>query len=91
MIDLLRLDAPEQLPDEVSSESAAHEELRKSPFLALRKVRCRVENRRLALSGTVPSFYLKQVAQSLLLDRFGDELEVDNQLRVTASPPAGHN
>lgn len=84
MIDLLRMDAPEQHPDELSSECAAHEELRKSSFLALRKIRCRVVNRRLALSGQVSSFYLKQMAQSLLLDRFGTELEVDNQLEVTA-------
>ncbi|HTN02647.1 hypothetical protein [Planctellipticum variicoloris] len=83
-IQLLRVDATEQHPDEISSESAAREELWKSSFPALRKVRCRVVDRRLALSGQVPSFYLKQMAQSLLLDRFGTELEVDNQLEVTA-------
>lgn len=91
MMDMVRLDAPERLADELSSESAAHEELRKSPFLALRKVRCRIVNRRLALSGTVPSFYLKQMAQSLLLDRFGDEWEVDNQLSVASSTLSGKN
>lgn len=84
MIPRVRIDGPEQHPDELSSESAAHEELWNSSFPALRKVRCRVVNRRLALSGTVSSFYLKQMAQSLLLDRFGTELDVDNQLEVTA-------
>lgn len=88
MIQRLRVDSPEQHPDELSSESAAHEELRKSSYPALRKVRCRVVNRRLAISGQVSSFYLKQMAQSLLLDRFGAELVVDNQLEVTVHSPS---
>jgi hypothetical protein len=57
-------------------------ELRTSPYRELRRVACRLEGVRLILTGTVSSFYLKQLAQGLLFRRFGDGLPIINHLEV---------
>lgn len=85
MTSLLRIDA---IHRELPAECAAHVELWNSSFSALRRVRCRVRDRRLALSGSVPSYYVKQVAQSLLMERFGDEYIVENRLEVASQTPS---
>jgi osmotically-inducible protein OsmY len=46
---------------------AVVERLRSSGYLLLRAVRCDVTDGVVTLSGDVPSFHLKQVAQAVLL------------------------
>jgi len=63
-------------------EQAARAELRASSYTALRHVRCCVSDGRIVLCGTVPSFYLKQMAQCLLHRQLGGELQIANRLEV---------
>jgi hypothetical protein len=63
-------------------ERAVRAVLRDSPYTLLRRVHCYVIDCRIVLCGTVPSYYLKQVAQCLLLKRFGAEFRVENRLKV---------
>lgn len=58
------------------------ESLREAAYAELRRVRCRSEEDRLVLEGTVTSFYLKQLAQSILLHQWGNEIPVDNRVEV---------
>lgn len=57
-------------------------EFENSVYPELRRICCCVSDDRIVLSGTVPSFYLKQMAQCLLFRRFGGRRQVDNQLKV---------
>jgi hypothetical protein len=60
----------------------AQQRLRESPYLALRKVNCRFHEGVLLLTGEVPTYYTKQVAQTLVkgLDHV---VVIDNRLIVT--------
>jgi hypothetical protein len=71
-----------------TDERTAQDVLQGSSHLELRGVECRVNEDRLELHGEVPSFYLKQLAQSLLMHRLGELRRVDNQLTVTRRPEA---
>lgn len=62
--------------------AAAQAALRASSYAALRRVCCCVRDGRIVLCGTVPSYYLKQMAQCLLLRRLGAEFQLDNHLQV---------
>jgi osmotically-inducible protein OsmY len=55
--------------------------LKASGYLLLRKVRCDVAGGVVTLSGSVPSFHLKQVAQAVLL-KVKSVQEVRNLLKV---------
>ena len=66
---------------EESVSRAAESRLRDSSHLFLRHVRCGYDQGRLQLDGIVPSFYLKQLAQSLVQDVQGVE-RIDNRLTV---------
>jgi len=57
-------------------------ELLKSPYSAIRAVACRSQDDVLILSGRVPSYYFKQVAQRLAMDAIGGLATIDNQLQV---------
>lgn len=60
----------------------AQQRLRTSPYAALRKVHCQFHNGVLILTGEVPTFYTKQVAQEAL--RSLDQVQrVDNRLAVS--------
>lgn len=59
----------------------AKERLAASGFLALRRVRCDFTAGCLTLGGQVPSFYLKQMAQTLVREMPG-VARVDNRLEV---------
>lgn len=75
----------EQLPRGARNQSWSDEAksvFRDSPYYELRQVICRVEGGRCVQSGTVRSFYLKQLAQCLLLNQAERTLPLDNQLRV---------
>ena len=67
---------------------AAEGRLGASSHLFLRHVECRLEEGVLCLEGKVPTFYLKQAAQSLLkslegVDRVVNRLEVVNSYGVS--------
>jgi BON domain len=63
-------------------EALVRAELRQSPYGAIRTVACQMNGGVLTLSGSVPSYYLKQVAQRLALNVLRDAGEIVNQLRV---------
>ncbi len=55
--------------------------LRESPYRQLRNVRCEFRDDILILHGELPSFHLKQIAQSVV-QSLKDEIEVDNRIEV---------
>ncbi|MEQ8849315.1 BON domain-containing protein [Botrimarina sp.] len=71
----------------------AEHRLGASSHLFLRHVECRLEDDALCLTGKVPSFYLKQTAQSLVqsvdgVERVVNRLEVVNPYGVSSEPAA---
>lgn len=48
----------------------------------LSQVDCAVSEGELQLRGAVPSYYTKQLAQSIIMKRYGRSLKVDNGLVV---------
>ncbi len=69
----------------------AEDRLGASSHLFLRHVECHLEEGTLCLEGKVPSFYLKQTAQSLLqsldgVERIVNRLEVVNPYGVSSEP-----
>jgi osmotically-inducible protein OsmY len=65
---------------------AVLERLRSSGYLLLRRVRCEVRGGVVTLSGDLPSFHLKQLAQALLT-KIGSVRQVRNLVEVR--PTAG--
>lgn len=61
--------------------AVAERRLEDSGYRVLRQVRCRFEAGTLTLSGRVPSFYMKQVAQTLVMTLHNVQC-VDNRLDV---------
>ena len=59
--------------------------LRETGYAGLQRVHCRVEDGIIELSGDVPSFYFKQLAQELLL-ALKHVQGVENHLCVRCSP-----
>ena len=51
--------------------SALQQQLQGSPYWSVRQLSCDMEQDRVVLRGTVPCFYLKQVAQALALKTVG--------------------
>jgi osmotically-inducible protein OsmY len=66
-------------PDPISER--AHARLRQAPYLELRHVECIWEENILKLRGHVSSYYLRQIAQTLVQGLDGVEA-IDNQLDV---------
>lgn len=62
--------------------SAAAGRLRESPYPTLRNISCQFVNGVLTLRGTVPTFYLKQIAQTVVLN-LPQVSRVDNRIEVT--------
>lgn len=62
-------------------ESQAQTLLRASPFLPLRKLTCEYHEGVLTLRGKVPTFYLKQLAQTRMQELLRVE-EINNQVEV---------
>ncbi len=61
----------------------AQQRLQASPYAALRTVKCQLHEGVLVLTGVVPTFYTKQIAQELLHTL--DQVErIDNRLVVTS-------
>ncbi len=59
----------------------AQAKLTASPYLALRTLTCDSHEGVLAIRGRVPTFYLKQMAQTAVRDVPGVE-EINNQIQV---------
>ena len=70
---------------EAAMATAALARLRQSPYVPLRNVSCSFFEGVLTLGGRVPSYYLKQIAQSLMSD-LPAVREIRNELRVCPSP-----
>ena len=61
---------------------SAQQRLRDCPYTQLRRVQCRFHEGVLVLSGELPTFYLKQIAQTLVHGL--DQVDViDNRIRVS--------
>jgi len=73
--------SPRRLVDE-----AAEARLHRSKYIELRAISCEFDEGVLTLRGRVPSYYLKQMAQSLV-DGIPGVAELDNQLEVGGLRP----
>ena len=62
--------------------------LRRSVYPEIRRVTCEFHEGMLFLRGRVSSYYLKQVAQAVVL-KMGSFEELNNQLEVLTPSPAG--
>lgn len=56
--------------------------LRNAAYPEVRQLSCEFQERKVVLQGRVSSYYLKQVAQNLILDGLRNSIEVENQLAV---------
>ncbi len=64
----------------------AEAQLRSSPYLPLRKLRCEYNEGVLTIRGQVPTFYLKQLAQTRIRQVPGVE-EINNRVEVAWPRP----
>ena len=69
------------------SEKTAEERLRHSEYFELRNISCDFQEEVLTIRGRVPSYHLKQLAQSLLCEIAGI-LKLNNQLEVVPARDA---
>ncbi len=76
---------PALLREKEIVERLAASRLRRSPYPEVRRVACEFYEGMLRLRGRIPSYYLKQVAQTVVLGMIGVD-EVDNQLEVVTPP-----
>jgi osmotically-inducible protein OsmY len=77
-------------PSWADIRQAAESRLHAGGYAPLRDVRCDFECGVLRLRGRLPSQYLKQVAQALVVDLDGVST-VENQITVVASNPGGRS
>ncbi len=63
-------------------ESLIRADLRKSSYDEVGRVTCTLNERVLTLTGRVSSYYLKQIAQRIALDRLDGTATVVNELHV---------
>jgi osmotically-inducible protein OsmY len=75
---------PAQRREEVV-EACAAAQLRRSGYSEIRHVTCRFHEGILCLRGRVSSYYLKQIAQTIVLE-LENVRETNNQLEVIAPP-----
>jgi hypothetical protein len=64
-------------PESVRAEKALHN----APYLPLRNVTCRIADGSLELHGRLPSYYLKQVAQTVVISATR-VLPISNRIEV---------
>lgn len=65
-------------------EVVAQDELRRSRYWAVRHASCQLQDGVLTIHGRVPSYYLKQIAQNLLLHRIEAHVAIENRLEVVS-------
>jgi hypothetical protein len=63
-------------------ERAVQSALGRSQYLSLRLLSCEVSKGRLILKGVVPSYCLKQMAQTLVRKLLPEEHSIDNQMEI---------
>ncbi len=84
-IDTQRERRPHDLePREDDPASLVAARLRRSGYPFLRSVKCEVHSGVMVLSGSVPTFHLKQMAQELASHTPGVR-QIENRLHVTSS------
>lgn len=85
--DQTRMDGTVVLADSLTphypSVEAAERRLRQSPYIELRCISCSVREGVLTLFGSVPSYYLKQMAQNVV-GRLPGVREIENCLEVVS-------
>jgi osmotically-inducible protein OsmY len=64
-----------------ATEAIVQARFSRSPYLPLRKITCHLNDGMLVLRGRVPTFYLKQLAQTIS-HSFGSIRQVINELEV---------
>jgi hypothetical protein len=74
---------PERPPDVGRPAAQAEARLRAHPYLALQRVSCECRDGVLVLRGRLPTYHLKQVAQTLVVGIDGVR-RIDNQVEVAA-------
>jgi len=72
----------------VAVQEAVERVLRKAAYLALRSVRCEVAGDALILKGSVPSYYLKQMAQMHAIQENAAH-RIVNEIEVITSSARG--
>jgi osmotically-inducible protein OsmY len=72
-------------PTQGEIRAMAETRLRQSPYAPLHQVSCELRSGVLTLGGRVPSYYLKQIAQTVVRSVEG-VLEINNQLHVGPRP-----
>lgn len=70
-------------------EAAANNKLQQSGYYAVRRVSCAFDGNVLKLRGRVPSYYEKQIAQSLVLQQLERPTLFENQLVVATGVVTG--
>ena len=70
--------------------SAVQTQFRTSAYWSIRQLVCEIDRERIVLRGTVPTYYLKQVAQTLALKAIGTErLHSDIEVQSEEEAPFG--
>lgn len=77
-----RITQTRNLTPDSSAEAQARSELLGSSYRCVRNVACQIRNGVLTLHGQVPSYFHKQVAQTVVSQRLSGTVLIDNQLRV---------
>ena len=72
-----------ELSGDISPADAAERLFRESPYHPIRRLTCRYCDGVLIIAGRLPSFYLKQLAQTAVQD-LKEVKRVDNQVEVAA-------
>jgi hypothetical protein len=67
--------------------SRANGEFRRSAYAGLRSLQARVQEGVVRIEGSVPTYFLKQMAQSLLQQVCGPEASIDNRVKVVGRKP----
>lgn len=63
-------------------ENRAQSLLRQSPYYPVRQVTCKVLREVIVLQGRVPSYYMKQIAQTVVRGLCQGNWKIENQLEV---------
>jgi osmotically-inducible protein OsmY len=71
-----------------SINELAEKRLQSNPYLALKGVSCDCLDGVLFLRGCLPTYYLKQLAQEVVVGLKGVE-RIDNQIQVVTPTPSG--
>jgi osmotically-inducible protein OsmY len=67
-------------------EAAARAALSEAAYEPVRRVECSVRDGTVVLYGRAPSFYLKQIAQSVVASRLNGAAKIENRIEVPRAP-----